>query len=79
MSPTGVSDVVVRAFRRAGLPARGPHQLRHGTATQLVRGGASWPEIAQLLRHRTVAVTVTYATVDAMLTRELARPWPGAR
>ena len=57
MSPNGVSDVVVRAFRRAGLPARGPHQLRHGT----------------------VAVTVTYATVDATLTRELARPWPGAR
>lgn len=79
MSPNGVSDVVVRAFRRAGLPARGPHQLRHGTATQLVRGGASWPEIAQLMRHRTVAVTVTYATVDATLTRELARPWPGAR
>jgi integrase/recombinase XerD len=79
MSPEGISDVVTRVSRRVGLPVIGAHQLRHGTATQLVRGGASWPEIAQLLRHRTVAVTVSYATVDPMLTHELARPWPGAR
>ena len=79
MSPEGISDVVTRVSRRVGLPVIGAHQLRHGTATQLVRGGASWMEIAQLLRHRTVAVTVAYATVDPMLTRELARPWPGAR
>jgi integrase/recombinase XerD len=79
MSPAGVSDVVTRVSRRVGMPVIGAHQLRHGTATQLVRNGASWPEIAQLLRHRTVAVTVSYATVDATLMRELARPWPGAR
>jgi site-specific recombinase XerD len=56
----------------------GAHQLRHGTATQLVRNGASWPEIAQVMRHRTVAVTASYATIDPALTSELARPWPGA-
>jgi integrase/recombinase XerD len=79
MSPDGVGDVVVRAFRRAELPAMGAHQLRHGTATQLVRNGASWPEVAQIMRHRSIAVTVSYATIDPTLTSELARPWPGAR
>jgi len=43
-----------------------------------VRSGASWPEIAQVMRHRNMAVTVSYATVDSALMRELARPWPGA-
>lgn len=78
MSPTGVGDVVERLCRRVGLPAMGAHQLRHGTATQLVRNGASWPEIAQVMRHRSMAVTVSYAPVDSALMRELARPWPGA-
>ena len=79
MSPNGVGDVVARVSRRVGLPAMGAHRLRHGTATQLVRNGASWPEIAQVMRHRTVAVTASYATVDPALTSELARPWSGAR
>jgi len=78
MSPGGVGDVVACVSRRVGLPAMGAHQLRHGTATQLVRNGASWPEVAQVMRHRTVAVTASYATVDPALTSELARPWPGA-
>ncbi|ANS32306.1 hypothetical protein R1CP_38550 (plasmid) [Rhodococcus opacus] len=78
MSPDGVGDVVARVSRRVGLPAMSAHRLRHGTATQLVRNGASWPEIAQVMRHRTVAVTASYATVDPALTSELARPWPGA-
>jgi len=78
MSPDGVGDVVARVSRRVGLPAMGAHRLRHGTATQLVRHGASWPEIAQFMRHRTAAVTASYATVDPALTAELARPWPGA-
>lgn len=79
MSPNGVGDVVARLSRRVGLPAMGAHRLRHAAATQLVRNGASWPEIAQVMRHRTVAVTASYATVDPALTNELARPWPGAR
>lgn len=79
MSPDGIGDVVARASARAGLPVRGAHQLRHGTATELLRRGSSWPEIAQVMRHRSMGVTASYATVDPVLTRELARPWPGAR
>lgn len=79
MKPCGVGDIVTRASSRAGLGTMGAHQLRHGTATQLVRNGASWPETSQLMRHRNAAVTVSYATIDPELTSELARPWPGAR
>lgn len=78
MTGAGIGDVVVRLCHRAGLPVMGAHQLRHGTATQLVRSGASWPEIAQVLRHRNMAVTASYTTVDSVLMRDLARPWPGA-
>ena len=78
MTAVGVGDVVTRVALRVGLPAMGAHLLRHGTATQLARSGASWPEIAQVLRHRSLAVTASYTTVDPALMRELARPWPGA-
>ncbi|WP_104190583.1 tyrosine-type recombinase/integrase [Cryobacterium sp. Y82] len=79
MSPYGIGDIVARLCHRAGLPVMGAHQLRRGTATQLVHAGATWPEIAQILQHRNVEVTASYATVTLALTRELARPWPGAR
>jgi len=79
MTSQGVSDVVFRLARRVGMAAIGPHRLRHGAATQMVRHGASWPEIAQVLRHRNMAVTVSYTTVEPALVAELARPWPGAR
>ncbi|MDJ0362263.1 tyrosine-type recombinase/integrase [Rhodococcus sp. H29-C3] len=78
MTPGGVGDVVTKVSVRVGLPAISAHRLRHGTATQLILNGASWPEIAQLMRHRTIAVTASYATVAPALTSELARPWPGA-
>lgn len=77
MTPAGISDVVTRAAQRVGLPTIGAHRFRHGTATRLVGRGASWSEIAQVLRHRSMAVTVSYTTVDIELTRQLARPWPG--
>jgi integrase/recombinase XerD len=74
-----VGDVTTRVSRRAGLPAISAHRFRRGTATQLVLHGAPWSEIAQLMRHRTSSVTRSYTTIDAVLTSELARPWPGAR
>jgi integrase len=69
--------VVRHAARRAGLPAFGPHRLRHRAATATLRAGAPLGEVAQLLRHRTLAVTASYARADPGALRELARPWPG--
>jgi integrase/recombinase XerD len=69
--------VVQTACRRAGLAPIAAHRLRHTVASELLRRGAGLPEIGQLLRHRSAAVTSTYAKVDTVALRELARPWPG--
>jgi site-specific recombinase XerD len=73
----GVTHVVVDAARRAGLEPIRPHRLRHTAATQMLRAGASLPEIGQLLRHRHISTTAIYAKVDREALRTLARPWPG--
>ena len=72
-----VSLAVRRAARRAGLPPIGSHRLRHFAATSLLRAGAPLPEVAELLRQRSLEVTARYALVDPGALRELARPWPG--
>lgn len=71
-----VSGIVADAARRAGLGRIHAHRLRHTVATELLRAGASLPEIGQLLRHRRVATTAIYAKVDRDTLRLIARPWP---
>jgi hypothetical protein len=46
-----VGGIVTRACRRAGIPASGPHRLRHALACDLLAHGAALEEVAQLLRH----------------------------
>ena len=52
------------------------HRLRHTAATQLLRAGASLPEVGQVLRHRRAHTTAIYAKVDHDTLRVIARPWP---
>lgn len=68
---------VREACRRAHLPPRSAHQLRHTAATQMLRGGASLDQVAEVLRHRSLDTTAIYAKVDHLALRTLARPWPG--
>lgn len=77
--PSAVSCVVNRALRRAGIeaPTKGAHLLRHSLATQMLGGGASLEEIAEILRHRNPQTTTIYAKVDLASLRALALPWPG--
>jgi site-specific recombinase XerD len=71
-----VSTIVADAARRAGIGRVHAHRLRHTAATELLRSGASLPEIGQLLRHRRVGTTAIYAKVDRDTLRLIARPWP---
>lgn len=71
-----VAWVVRAACDRAGVPRVGAHRLRHTAATQMLRAGASLPEIGQVLRHREQRTTAIYAKVDHDMLRVLARPWP---
>jgi len=74
----GVGEVVRAASERAELGSFGSHRLRYTAGTQMLRAGASLPEVAQVLRHRSVATTAIYAKVDHRALRGLALPWPGS-
>ena len=76
LSAARVSTIVADAARRADLGRVHAHRLRHTAATELLRAGASLPEIGQLLRHRHVGTTAIYAKVDRDRLRLIARPWP---
>ena len=43
----------------------------------MLRGGASFAEIGEVLRHRSPQTTSIYARVDIDALRPLALPWPG--
>lgn len=79
LGPSAVSCIVCRALRRAGIvsPTKGAHLLRHSLATQMLGGGASLGEIAEILRHRNPQTTTIYAKVDLGSLHTLALPWPG--
>lgn len=75
----GIGSIVRNALERAGIdaPHKGAHQFRHALAVRMLQGGASLPEIGEVLRHRDQASTSIYATVDVTALRSLALPWPG--
>jgi site-specific recombinase XerD len=73
-----VHDVVRHACRRAEVPAVGPHRLRHAVACRMVAHGVALSDISQVLRHRDLATTATYAKIDLASLRGVAQPWPTA-
>ena len=58
LTPEAVRAVMGRACDRAGLERRGAHRFRHALATEMLRAGASLPEVGQVLRHRSMLSTV---------------------
>ena len=55
LSSGGVTFVVKAAARRAGLGLVHAHRLRHTAASEMLRCGATLPEVGQVLRHRHAA------------------------
>ncbi|HEY8827678.1 MAG TPA: site-specific integrase [Jatrophihabitantaceae bacterium] len=76
LAPSGVSCIVARTARRAGLGTVHAHRLRHTTASRTLNAGASLEEVAHLLRHSSPATTTIYAKTDQTRLAALARPWP---
>jgi site-specific recombinase XerD len=76
----GIGSIVRHALQRAGIdaPHKGSHQFRHALAVWMLRGGASLPEIGEVLRHRSQLATSRYAKVDLAALRLLAMSWPGS-
>jgi site-specific recombinase XerD len=79
LTAAAIRGIMGQACRRAGLPRTGAHRLRHSLATEMLRAGASLPEVGQVLRHRSQLATSVYAKVDENALRVLARPWPGSQ
>ncbi len=77
LDPTGVTAVVRRACRRAGVSEVGAHRLRHTAATEMLRAGASLSDVGQVLRHRDADTTSIYAKVDRLALAAVIAPWPG--
>ena len=73
----GVSSIVRRACRRAGITPVGAHRLRHTMACAMVTAGVPLPEIGLVLRHTDLTSTAIYARVDLDALRSIAQPWPG--
>lgn len=77
-----LNTILRQAFARTGVtpPCRyvGSHILRHSLATNLIRRGASLPEVSDMLRHRSRASTMIYAKLDIEGLRSIAQPWPVA-
>ena len=78
LSPGAVTYVVEAAALRAGLGRIHAHRLRHTAASEMLRAGATLPEVGQVLRHRHARSTAIYAKVDREALRRIARAWPGA-
>jgi site-specific recombinase XerD len=76
LTSAALGAAVRLVLRRAGITG-GAHLLRHTAATQMLRHGASLPEIGHVLRHRHLDTTAIYAKVDFAALRTVAQPWPG--
>lgn len=77
MTSGGLTGMVEHAAARAGLGPVGPHRFRHTVASRTLNAGASFEEVSQLLRHRSLSSTAVYAKVDFERLRLIVRPWPG--
>ncbi len=75
-----VSCIVARALQRAGVQTahRGAHVLRHTAATRMVRAGATFKQVADVLGHARIETTTIYAKLDVDTLARVALPWPEA-
>ena len=74
-----MASLVTRLLRKAGIgaPCSGAYVLRHTLATTMVRSGASFKEVADILGHSSLTTTGIYAKLDLPSLAQVALPWPG--
>jgi site-specific recombinase XerD len=73
-----VCRIARRALTRAGVlntPAAA-HLFRHSAATRMLRGGATFKEIADVLGHASIGTTAIYAKLDIPALSRVAMQWP---
>jgi site-specific recombinase XerD len=73
-----VQRAVHAAYRRCGWDRTRVHILRHTLASRLLLAGTPMKQIADILRHRSIATSATYTRVDVNRLAAVALPWPGS-
>lgn len=71
----GITEIVSKHAREAGLDGVYAHRLRHTAACQVLAGGGNTHQIQELLGHARLASSMTYARVDMAPLRSLAPAW----
>jgi site-specific recombinase XerD len=71
MTPSSVSKLIARKMRLAGIQATG-HQLRHAFASELLRSGAPFSTLQELLGHADFTSTQVYTKIDLVQLAEVA-------
>ena len=77
---TAISRMAARALRRAGITSSarlGAHPFRHTAASQMVNQGVSFKDVADVLGHRSLQTTGSYAKLDLEAFAAVALPWMG--
>jgi len=79
LSGAAVSSMAKRALLRSGVATvhLGSHVFRHSAATRMVRRGATFKEVADVLGHASLTTTAIYAKLDLHTLGRVALPWPG--
>ncbi|WP_229659064.1 tyrosine-type recombinase/integrase [Nesterenkonia cremea] len=75
LSRTGISNVVTKYARLAGLEGVYAHRLRHTLASQVLSAGGTIRQVSELLGHTDPASAMSYARVDMAPLRGMAPPW----
>lgn len=73
-----VQKTLHAAYARLGWSRSRVHILRHTLASRLVNSGVPMKQVADVLRHRSIVTSATYARVDISRLSSVALPWPGA-
>ena len=73
-----VQQAMHAAYRRCGWDRTRVHILRHTLGSRLVNAGTPMKQIADVLRHRSIVTSATYARVDVTHLTAVALPWPGS-
>ena len=81
LTAAAVTGIAQRALRRAGVAMErsGAHVFRHTAATQMVRRGATFKQVADILGHALIETTTIYAKLDVDTLSRVALPWPGSK
>jgi len=74
-----LSKAFKRAVRRVGRPDLRLHDLRHVFASRLLASGASLPEIAALLGHKTLSISARYSHASPDRLRALVSTLPSVK